>query len=120
MAADPRKRQKKLERRAAKRKEKKHLIVREQSAGLGERLTAAAAAPVLHAWVTDDLWTQGMGWVLLSRQLPNGYVAVVVFLVDRYCLGVKNALAEIVSRFEYDSKFVRKMRSQFTAKDVTP
>src|SRR4051812_29540405 len=59
MAADPRKRQKKLERRAAKRKEKKHLVVREQGAGMGERLTAATKYPVLHSWVTENFWTQG-------------------------------------------------------------
>jgi hypothetical protein len=120
MASDPRKRQKKLERRAARRKEKKHLIAREQTAGLGERLTAATAAPVLHSWVSEALWTEGLGQVLLSRQLANGYVAVAVFLVDRYCLGVKDAFAEILSRFQYDSKFVREMRGRYPVKDVTP
>ena len=40
MAKNPRKRQQKLEKRAAKRKEKKHLIAREQNAGLAEKLTA--------------------------------------------------------------------------------
>ena len=30
----------------------------------------------------------GLGWVLLSRQLPGGSVAVAVFLVDRYCLSI--------------------------------
>jgi hypothetical protein len=120
MAADPRKRQKKLERRAAKRKEKKHLIIREQTAGLGERLTAATAAPVLHTWISDTMWTKGLGQVLLSRQLANGYVAVAVFLVDRYCLGVKDAFAEILSRFQYDGKYVREMRHREPVKDATP
>jgi hypothetical protein len=120
MATDPRKRQKKLERRTAKRKDRKHQLVREQSAGLAERLTAAAKYPVLHSWVSEDLWTQGMGWVLLSRQLPDGSVAASVFLVDRYCLGVKDAMVNINSRSLYESKIVRLMRAQFTSRAVSP
>jgi hypothetical protein len=117
---DPRKRQKKLEHRAAKRQDKKRHLVRAQSAGLGVRLTTAAKAPVLNSWITEDLWTKGIGWVLLSRTLPNGLIAVVVFLVDRYCLGVKNAMADIVNHSTYESQLVRKMRSQFSSREVSP
>lgn len=120
MAKNPRKRQQKLERRAAKRKEKKHLIVREQNVGLAERLSATVKYPILHTWVTKDLWTQGMGWVLFSRQLPDGSIAFATFVVDRYCLGVKDAMAQILTRSEYESKIVGKMRSQFTTEEVTP
>src|SRR5436305_1214057 len=103
MAKNPRKRQQKLERRAAKRKEKKHLIAREQNAGLAEKLTATVKFPILHTRVTEDLWTQGIGWVLFSRQLSDGSIAFAMFLVDRYCLGVKDAMAEITTRSEYES-----------------
>jgi hypothetical protein len=120
MATNPRKRQQKLERRAAKRKEHKHQAARRQQALPLERLAASAKFPVLHAWVSDNVWNEGMGWVLLSRLLPDGSVAAGVFLLDRYCLGVKDALAEILPRSTYDDKFVRKMRGQFTSQDVTP
>jgi hypothetical protein len=119
MAADPRKRQKKLERRTAKRQEKKHRLVREQNAGLAERLTAAARYPVLHAWIGEALWTQGLGQVLLSRALPDGSVAFAVFLVDRYCLGVKDAFGNVLGRSLYDDKCVRDMRSKLPARDVS-
>jgi hypothetical protein len=117
---DPRKRQKKQERHAAKRKSKQQHLAREKRAGLAERLAAAADAPVLHSWVTTDLWTQGLGWVCLSRELPGGQVAFAVFLVDRFCLGVKNVMADITGRFTYDSQIVSKMRSQFKAEDLPP
>src|SRR4051812_12775178 len=104
MATNPRKRQKKLERRTAKRKEKKHLEVRSQSGGLTERLSAAARCPVLNCWISETLQTQGLGSVVLSRELPNGQVAVASFLVDRYCLGVKDAFAEVLHRTDYDAK----------------
>jgi hypothetical protein len=120
MPTDPRKRQRKLERRAAKRKDKKHQLVRETNIGLGEQLTASTTYPPLDTWISEDLWTQGLGWVLFSRELPNGSIAVALFLVDRYCLGVKNALANIVGRFTYESEFVHKMRSQFASREVSP
>jgi hypothetical protein len=120
MATDPRKRQKKLERRAAKRKEKKHLVVREQSGGLPERLSAASRYPVLHCWIPDSQGEQGIGWVVLSRGMPGGQVAVVSFLVDSYCLGVKNVFAEILGRPSYDSKYLRKMTSEMPSRSVAP
>jgi hypothetical protein len=120
MAADPRKRQKKQERKATKRKEKKHELVRQQSAGLAERLTAAARYPVLHCLVGDRLADQGMGWVLLSRELPGGRVAVATFLLDRYCLGVKDTHMEILGRSAYESKYLRRMDAEMPSHDVPP
>jgi hypothetical protein len=70
--------------------------------------------------VSDDLWDQGLGYVCLSRELPNGAVAFAMFLVDRYCLGVKNALVEITSRATYDSRIEDKMRRECETEDVTP
>src|SRR4051812_22572422 len=102
MAKNPKRRQQKLERRAAKRKEKKKVVVRQQSAGLAERLMAAQSGPILHCWLTDEIWSEGIGWALLSRSLPNGMVAVAVFLIDIYCLGVKNVIVDVVHRVTYD------------------
>jgi hypothetical protein len=105
MPTDPRKRQKKLERKSASRKEKKHLIVRQESVSLATRFALAAPCPVLHSCIADTNWDQGMGQVHLTRALPDGRVAVAIFLVDRFCLGVKNAIAEIVPRATYDSRY---------------
>jgi hypothetical protein len=120
MAVDPRKRQKKLERKAAKRKKQQHQLAREKSAGLPERIASASRYPVLHCWVSDDLWDKGLGWVCLSRELPNGFVAFAVFLMDRYCLGVKDAMADVNGRFTYDKRVTREWRGRFTTKDMDP
>jgi hypothetical protein len=119
MPTNPRKRQKKQERKAAKRKSKHQELVRAQHAGLAERMAAAGKYPVLDSWVTDNLWTQGLGHVCLSRALPNGSVAFALFMVDRFCLGVKDAIVEVVGRFTYDSK-MRQTRSRFKAENVSP
>jgi hypothetical protein len=120
MATNPRKRQQKLERRAAKRKDKRHDLIKGQNVGLAERLAAADHYPILHARIAETLWTQGLGWALLSRELPTGSVAFALFLVDRYCLGVKNAMADIVSRFTYESRVLHKMKSEWRTRDAAP
>lgn len=120
MPTDPRKRQKKLERRQAKRKAKKDERGHEQHASIAERLAAAADWPILNSWATLDLWKQGIGSVCLSRQHPGGSVAFAVFLVDRYCLGVKDAMYEILSRAGYDSQIVRKTQTRFATKEISP
>lgn len=120
MATDPRKRQKKLERRNAKRQDKKHKLVRAHSGGLADRVAAAAKYQVLHAWVPDVLETDGIASLVFSRELPDGSVAVAVFLVDRWLLGVKDAYFDILTRSAYESKFVRELRGQYPARDVSP
>lgn len=120
MPVDPRKRQKQQERRAAKRKSKAQQLVKEKLAGIGERLTAAAKYPVLHCWAGEGLWKNGLGQVTLSRQLPNGSVAFAVFLVDRSCLGVKDAFSRITSRFDYDSQIARKMHGEMAGRPISP
>jgi hypothetical protein len=120
MGTDPRKRQKKQERKAAKRKEKKHELVRQQHLGLADRISAAARYPVLQCFIPDSLEDQGIGWVLLSRELPGGQVAVVTFLVDTYCLGVKDVVFEVLGRSAYESKYARKLRTEIPSHSAEP
>jgi hypothetical protein len=120
MPSDPRKRQKKLERRAAKRKEKQRDLVRQQSAGIAERLRTASRCPVLHCWLPANMEEMGMGWVVLSRVLPNGQIAVANFLVDSFCLGVKDVFLEVLSRSAYDDKYVRDMAARLPTYPASP
>src|ERR1700722_12170737 len=61
-----------------------------------------------------------MGWVGLSRRFLDGDVAFAVFLVDAYCLGVKDAMSGVIERSEYDTRIAGRMRSEFGSQDVTP
>jgi hypothetical protein len=119
MPADPRKRQKKLEQKAASRKAKKQQLQRRSNISLHSQLQDASQLPIVDSYVTDDVWTHGLGSVVLSREAPGGGVAFAIFLLDRYCLGVKDAMVGIESRFSYDSR-LRTMRSRFPARKVTP
>lgn len=101
MASKLKNRQRKVERREAKRKEKRRTLAKSRNLGLAESLKSAARYPVLDCCCTATMWDDGMGNVLLSRTLPDGRVAFAVFLVDLYCLGVKDAFGHIVTQGEY-------------------
>ncbi|HUE71954.1 MAG TPA: hypothetical protein VMP01_13795, partial [Pirellulaceae bacterium] len=105
MALDPRRRQRKAERRNAKQREKRKELARRQSDGsLPARIERAASCPILHACMADTIWNQGIGHVLISREIPGGNVAFATFLLDVYCLGVKDVFFNVASRAQYDWK----------------
>lgn len=120
MPIDPQKRRKKLEKRKARQKAERRELARRKEGGLPARLREAATAPIVHCCTTDTLWSQGMGQVLLSRELPGGRVAFGVFLVDRYCLGVKNAFANVAPRPNYEKDLYRKMARSDTMTSLKP
>ena len=105
MSQDPKKRQKKLEQKKAKRKSKKQDIARKSGGGLVAEMKEAANCPIYECWRGDNMFETGMGQVLVSRKLPDGNIAVSVFLIDVYCLGVKDAFCSILGRFQYSQKF---------------
>lgn len=89
-----------LARKKAKRQEKRRSLERLKTMGLRERMQRAAAAPPLDSTVFGTLLDQGMGQLVFSRELRSGEIAVAVFLIDRYCLGVKDAFGRMMSRGE--------------------
>lgn len=103
MALDQRKKQKKLAKQRAKRKARAAAQKPSQKGGwsLG-RIAAtlefdlASRAPVYECYVADEIFDQengqGMGQVIVSR-LSGGQVAAGIFLIDAFCLGVKDAFA---------------------------
>jgi hypothetical protein len=117
---DPRKRQKKLERRKAKAKAEKKSLAAHDPRDLAVRIERSATAPILHCCTSSVLWDQGISHVLVSRALPSGNVAFVSFLVDVYCLGVKDVMFDVVSRSRYDSQIFRKIHERFEPAHLEP
>ncbi|HME01377.1 MAG TPA: hypothetical protein VKM93_29205 [Terriglobia bacterium] len=64
-------------------------------------MALAVNAPIHESLVPANLFEQGLGNLVFSRALPDGRIALAVFLLDVFCLGVKNALFAIVARAEY-------------------
>ncbi len=124
MALNEKKRQQKL---AKKKKRRKELVkaARQQMAGAYNfmadtaRLARIAAAPLHECLAPTGIFQAGIGNVMISRKLESGRLAIGVFLVDTFCLGVKDAFLRINTPYEYD-EFVDGMRHHETPQRVAP
>ena len=95
MVLDERRRQKKLARKTAKRK-KAMAHKRRENFGKGNLVTFAAGMPIHECLIPQVLYDQGIGNVVVSRKMPNGDIAAAFFLVDTYCLGVKDCFFTVI------------------------
>ncbi len=98
MPRDPRKHQKALMKKRSKEKASlQRTSNRQASTSLSPQaiIRRARAFPFLECWISanwqkDDL---GLVEILLGRQQPDGDICFGVYLVDKYCLGLKNTFA---------------------------
>ena len=60
-----------------------------------------ANAPIRESLVPAKLFELGIGNLVFSRSLPDGRLALAMFLLDVFCLGIKNASLATVARAEY-------------------
>ncbi len=108
MTIDPRRRQKRLAQKAAKRKAqvaKKQRMERSHS-GSSIQAKRAALHPVYECLMNAGIFQSGIGHVLISRRI-GALVAVGLFLLDVACLGAKDATFGLKSVAEYDALLER-------------
>lgn len=104
MALNAKQRQKKLERQKKKRAQasKKN---RQRVATMSSGSSNSAHYPIHECLVPENLFEQGLGTLIMSRRAPNGDFAVSFFLLDVFCVGVKNAGFRVCSLNEYEHQF---------------
>ena len=104
MSIKENKRQKQLAKRKKKRKEKKALtpLKMNETARTLKIAKQAAIFPIYESLVPEELFTKnGIGTIIVSREMAYGDLAIGVILLDVYCLGVKNAYFKVVSSQDY-------------------
>src|SRR5499427_10896179 len=119
MALDARKRQQKLAKKAAKRKA---VVATKKSLGevgglvsRGRQVMPAADAPIHACLVAESLFDIGIGNVIVSRKMPNGFIGAAFFLVDVFCLGIKDIIYDVMSPAEYDQRLAGLQHETFRA-----
>jgi hypothetical protein len=65
------------------------------------RVLRAADAAVQHCLLTEDLFECGMGTLILARGATPHLLASGVFLLDVFCLGIKDVMFESLERDEF-------------------
>jgi hypothetical protein len=130
MGLDQRRRQKKLAKQRAKRKARAAAQKPSRQGGPSpSRMMAtlefdlASSAPAYECYVADEIFDrekgQGMGQVIVSR-LSGGMVAAGIFLIDAFCLGVKDAFAFFRSRDDFHNMLLPGMRQNMRLSRAEP
>lgn len=74
---------------------KRKAQARAQSYRSSRAAARAATLPIQDCLATKNLFETGIGMVVLTRALPSGDLLVAAFLVDVFCLGVKNVVYRV-------------------------
>src|SRR5436190_17011380 len=81
-------------------------------------LHEARTFPILECWISEQ-WKGGSGLVqiLLARQQPNRKICCGSYLIDQYCLGLKDTFAKThVSADRYQELHAKMGSSNFLVK----
>ncbi len=106
MGLDRKKLQKKKAKQAAKSKARKAQEKKRRAImGVGGRMAVnqALQSPIYECWEPEQLFKgdQGIGTIVVSRKTPRNDILMSAFLLDIFCLGVKNAYIKLMSEEEY-------------------
>lgn len=93
--------------RAKKAQRRKQVVVEKRAAealdgGLAGQVRRAAGTPIQHCLLSKALFDDGMGTLLLARGVTPYDVALGTFLLDAYCLGIKDVMFGVVDEDEFE------------------
>jgi hypothetical protein len=93
--------------RARKAQRRKQVVAQKRraevlEASLPVRVLRAADAPIQHCFLTESLFEIGMGTLVLARGATPHHIAVSSFLIDVFCLGIKDVMFESFEREDFE------------------
>ncbi len=112
-------RQKRIAKQKAKRRAKHSFLSQRSSVDPTIRLQQAEKWPVVRALMAAELWEEGIGYLVIARQDSEGQHVFASFLVDVYCLGVKDAFWRTGTRAEFQD-VIRQMDEMRTMIAIDP
>jgi hypothetical protein len=87
--------------RARKAQRRKQVVAQKRraeavEASLPARVLRAANAPIQHCFLTESVFDVGIGTLVLARGATSHHVALSSFLIDVFCLGIKDVMFQSV------------------------
>lgn len=112
-----RRRAKKASRRKAVLQERRKRDATDNS--LPQRIRRAAATPIRHCLVHEELFDTGIGTLVLTRGVSAVRVAMACFLLDVYCLGIKDVMFRSLDACELEY-FITTLRATSPLVNINP
>jgi hypothetical protein len=93
--------------RARKAQRRKQIVAQKRRAetletSLPARVLRASQAPIQHCLLTESLFDVGIGTLILARGATPHHLAFGSFLLDVFCLGIKDVMFESLESDEFD------------------
>jgi hypothetical protein len=87
--------------RARKAQKRKQVVAQKRraevlEASLPARVLRAARAPIQHCFLSESLFEIGIGTLVLARGVTRNHLEFSSFLLDTFCLGIKDVMFESV------------------------
>ena len=114
MVLSAKQKQKKLQRKAKKRKQS---LAKRPQTWSKTKASAYATFPIHECLIPEDLFETGLGNVTFARKAPGGRIALSAFVVDVFCLGVKNALFKVSDVNDYEENFKQRLFESHAGRD---
>jgi hypothetical protein len=95
------------QKRAQKAQRRKQVVAQKRQveaveAGLPARALRAAQAPIQHCFLTEALFETGLGTLVLARGATSRHVTIGSFLIDVFCLGIKDVMFRSLESETFD------------------
>jgi hypothetical protein len=95
------------QKRARKAQRRKQVVAQKRraevlEASLPARVLRAADAPIQHCFLTESVFDIGMGTLVLARGATPHHIEVSSFLIDVFCLGIKDVMFQSVEREDFE------------------
>ncbi len=123
MPIDPRKRQKAIMKKRSKQKAAQHKLPHQGFASTASSqsiIRNARSFPLVECWISGDWQKKNLGLVeiIVAREQPDGQICFGLYLVDYFCLGLKNTLARTDLTHAQYQKEARKMLFHDTEPEI--
>ena len=93
--------------RAKKAQRRKQVVAQKRraeavEASLPARVLRAAQTPIRHCFLTEAVFEIGMGTLVLTRGGTQEHLTLSSFLIDTFCLGIKDVMFQPIEREAFE------------------
>jgi hypothetical protein len=93
--------------RAKKAQRRKQVVAQKRraeavEASLPARVLRAAQTPIRHCFLTEAVFEIGMGTLVLTRGGTQDHLTLSSFLIDTFCLGIKDVMFQPIERDAFE------------------
>jgi hypothetical protein len=93
--------------RAKKAQRRKQVVAQKRraeavEASLPARVLRAAQAPIRHCFLSESVFDIGMGTLVLTRGGTQDHLTLSSFLIDTFCLGIKDVMFQPIEREAFE------------------